>query len=83
MLRYLQRKEEGQHHFYWRAHAYCMSRQLMSPLPSDILYLILRLVPSFSYMSVYSPEPPQYDCEEVYDCWSFPDLDQPRAFGDY
>ena len=83
-LKYLQSLEEGQHHYYWRAHAYCMSKQIPSPLPSDVLYMILRLVPTYSYMSVYAdPEPPEFNCEWVHDPWQFPDLDEPHAFGDY
>ena len=72
--------EESQHHHYWRAHAFCMSQNIPSPLPTDLVYLILRLVPTYSYMNVYAdPEP----CELQHDPWSFPDLDEPKAFGDY
>ena len=83
-LKYLRSLEEGQQHYYWSAHAYCMSKLIPSPLPSDLLYLILRLVPTYSYLSVYAdPEPPEFNCECVHDPWSFTDLDEPRAFGDY
>ena len=83
-LKYLRSLEEGQQHFYWRAHAYCMSKQIAGPLPSDVLYMILRLVPTYSYLSVYADlEPPEFNCECVHDPWSFTDLDEPRAFGDY
>ena len=61
-----------------------MRKQIPSPLPSDVLYMILRLVPTYSYMSVYAdPEPPEFNCEWVHDPWQFPDLDDPHAFGDY
>ena len=35
-------------------------------------------------MNVYAdPEPAEFDCEMRHDPWSFPDLDEPKAFGDY
>ena len=83
-LRYLRSLEESQHHHYWRAHAFCMSQTIPSCLPSDLIYLILRLVPTYSYMNVYAdPEPAEFDCERQHDPWAFPDLDKPKAFGDY
>ena len=61
-----------------------MSQNIPSPLPTDLIYLILRLVPTYSYLNVYAdPAPAAFDCERQHDPWSFPDLDAPRAFGDY
>ena len=61
-----------------------MSQTIPSPLPTDLIFLILRLVPTYSYLNVYAdPEPAEFDCERQHDPWSFPDLDAPRAFGDY
>ena len=74
--------EENQHHYYWRSHAYCISKTYPSPLPADIVYLILRLVPTFSYLHAYRDEVP-FDCELQHDPWGFPDIDAPKAFGDY
>ena len=40
-------------HEYYESHAFALSHSIMSPLPSDILYLILRLVPTGRYLRVY------------------------------
>ena len=83
-LRFLRSLEDSQHHHYWRAHAFCMSQNIPSPLPTDLINRILRLVPTYSYLNVYAdPEPAEFDCEMRHDPWSFPDLDEPKAFGDY
>jgi hypothetical protein len=71
-------------HHYWTAHAYCMSKMLSSPLPTDIVFIILRMVPTLSYLRAYSePDPPLFDCERCYDACSFSDLNEPKAYGDY
>ena len=71
-------------HHYWTAHAYCMSKMLASPLPSDIVFIILRMVPTLSYLRAYSEsDPPLFDCERCYAACSFSDLSAPKAYGDY
>ena len=71
-------------HYYWKAHAHCLSRMLLSPLPSDILYIILRMVPSVSYLTAYAiPDPPLFDCERCFEDASFSDLHAPKPYGFY
>ena len=71
-------------HYYWPAHALSMSLMLASPLPTDILYIILRMVPSLAYLDAYcSPDSPLFDSERCYDDCSFSDLHAPRPYGHY
>ena len=71
-------------HHFWKAHAHAVALTTPSILPCDLIYLILRFVPSWQYLNLYGePDPPIYNCEIVHDAWSFADLDEPRAFGDY
>ena len=57
---------------------------LLSPLPSDILYIILRMVPSVSYLTAYAiPDPPLFDCERCFEDASFSDLHAPKPYGFY
>ena len=71
-------------HHFWKAHAHAVSLTTPSILPCDLIYIILRFVPSWQYLNLYGrPDPPVYDCEKVYDPWSYADLDEPRDFGDY
>ena len=75
---------DSQSHFFWKAHADVLSRTVPSVLPRDLIYTILRFVPTWTYCNAY--DPPDYyefDCESQYDPWQQPDLDEPRAFGDY
>ena len=69
-------------HYFWRAHAYVVSRQTPSVLPPDLIFIILRYVPSWPYLDLYDPEPTP-DCELQFDPWQHTDIDEPRAFGDY
>ena len=77
--------ERNQFHYYWKAHAYCMSKTMSSPLPCDLVYLILRLVPTYGYLNLYDMREPlvEFNCEHRHDPWSYSDLDAPKAFGDY
>ena len=71
-------------HYYWRAHAWVISRRTHSVLPADLIYVVLRFVPTWSYFNIYeTPEAVTYDCALQYSPWQQPDLDEPRAFGDY
>jgi hypothetical protein len=85
ILKTLHGLEHNQFHHYWKAHAYCMSKSTPSPLPSEILFLILRLVPTTTYLNLYDMREPlmEFDCENRHDPWSYSDLDAPKAFGDY
>ena len=73
---------DTQSHYFWKAHADVLSRTTPSVLPCDLVYLILRFVPTWTYCNAYDPED-ESDCESQYDPWQRPDLDEPRAFGDY
>ena len=69
-------------HYYWPSHALAMSLMIDSPLPSAVVYLILRMVPSMAYLDAYcTPDPPLYDCERCFDACSFSDLHAPRPYG--
>ncbi len=70
-------------HRYWKTHASELSRELPSMLPSDLVYIILRYVPSWRYLNLYDPDVAFYDCELQFDPWQRPDLDEPKPFGDY
>ena len=70
-------------HRYWKTHASELSRELPSMLPSDLVYIILRYVPSWQYLNQYDPDESFYDCELQFDPWQHTDIDEPRAFGDY
>ena len=70
-------------HYFWKAHAWVVSRRTPSSLPPDLIYIILRYVPTWAFLNIYEPEPLPYDVELQYDPWQQPDLDEPRAFGDY
>ena len=71
-------------YYYWPSHALSLSLLLDSPLPSEIVYIILRMVPTWSYLSAYSsPDPPLFDCERRYDDYSFPDIHAPKPYGCY
>ena len=71
-------------HYYWPAHALHLSLMLASPLPSEIVFIILRMVPSLTYLSVYSiPDPPLFDCEQRFDNYSYADLHAPKPYGSY
>ena len=85
MLKTLHSLEQNQFHHYWEAHAYCISKSTPSPLPCEILFLILRLVPTTTYLDLYDMREPlmEFDCENRHDPWSYSDLDAPKAFGDY
>ena len=74
---------DSQSHRFWKSHAHVVSRQTPSILPCDLIYIILRCVPSLSYLHLYEPEPAPYDCAQQYDPWQQPDLDEPKHFGDY
>ena len=83
-LKYMSALLDSTVHHFWKAHAHVVSRTTPSVLPCDLLYIILRFVPSWQYLNLYGrPDPPVYNCEIVHDPWQQPDLDEPRAFGDY
>lgn len=82
-LKHMSSMSDSSTHYYWRAHAWVVSRRTRSVLPPDLLYMILRYVPTWSYFNIYEKPEPVYDCALQYDPWQQPDLDEPRAFGDY
>ena len=83
ILKTIESLEQNEYHHSWRAHAYVMSKSIPSSLPPDLVYLILRLVPTWSYLNLYDAREPLVDCEQRHSPWCSPDLDAPKAFGDY
>ena len=73
---------DSESHYFWKSHAVVVSRQTPSVLPPDLIFIILRYVPSWPYLDLYDPEPTP-DCELQFNPWQHTDLDEPRAFGDY
>ena len=74
---------DSESHYFWKSHAVVVSRQTPSVLPCEVVYIILRYVPTWAYANLYDPGPPPYDCAMQFDPWSYPDLDKPKSFGDY
>ena len=68
---------------YYKSHAYALSHTILSPIPSDVLYIILRMVPTSAYLRAYDDpifgSAPDADLENR----SYPWGSDHRMFGDY
>ena len=68
---------------YYESHAFALSHTILSPLPSDVLYLILRLVPTSSYLRAYDDPIFGSAADEDLENRSYPWGSDVRMFGDY